>query len=1393
MANDEALPTEETLRAGRGWLRWTIGVLAALVSLLLAAAVLIDTPLGHRMIAGYIGGLKPETGLRIGIGEITGSVYGEAQLQDVALFDPRGEFLRVPVAELDWRPLHWFTSGLDIRSAVIRKGRLTRFPHFNPRSSEAPLLPGFDIRVDRFAIDQLTVAKGVAGDERSVNFVASTIIRDGRVRLRAGGKLGGGDKMAALLLAEPDKDLFDVGFDYRAPAGGLLAGLTGAKKEWRVRIAGKGSWKRWDGRADLRLEGQPLAALKLSNRAGSYQLAGDLWPNGNLNGMVAQAAGKAVHLTLSGTVQEREFYGRLSLATAALRASAAGGVDLVHGGFNRVGLSLQLLDPKFFGDEVALEGARATGTVDGVFGRLSIKHSIEIAKANFGQTTLGGITQRGVARYDGSRWTTTLASNATTIIGTGLDLVDARLANSRLGGSLSYDGRNLRSDDLQLASPGLSAGLSLAGDTARHHFTVSGKASITGLALQGVGSADVSARFALAAGVGKPWSLAANVAGRLPRVDSAVLQRIVGNKIRFSGKLAAGSGQPHRFTSAKLLGDKLDLAFDCQLKEGEMRLSGAGRHIQYGHFSLVASHKGQKTSADLVLDNPYDPAGLSDVHLALVSIDSGFRLDTRGQSLLGPFDGRARLLLPEGIPAHIEIDRLTVWKTKVTGDLAIRDSLVSGKLDVTGGGLTGSVTLAGESGGGQRLATKLAAKEASFAGRTPVAIARANLSAKGLILRDHSSLEASIDAQGIGYGRMFVGRMKGTARLADGRGTVSVAVSGNRRSDFGLQLEAEAMPGQFTLAARGMLEGRALSMPRRATIERMDNGGWALRPAQFNYGEGYMVAEGELGGHGASHGKFGLSNMPLDLAGVVWPGAGIHGLASGNVEWTGPGNGPATGSLQLRVADFSRTGLTLTSQPIDLALNGELTDRQAQVKAVIKGSGQQLGRLSLNIGQLPVEGSLPDRLYRGSLSADFSFDGPASAIWRLAAVDAFDLTGPVSLRAHGTGRLAAPAIRGTIRGTGMRIQSALTGTDIRDVAASGTVTGSRLLLTGLLGKTAGGGQVSGSGTVDFPDLFKRGPKIDFRLAASKAAIIDRSDFGATVSGPIRILLDDGSGIIAGRLRIDKGRWQLGKANAHEDLPGIATREINLPPDRTPATRSKQAWRYLVDVSADGGLEVEGLGLESEWAAKFRLRGTTDEPRIGGEANLVRGEYIFAGTDFKLQRGKITFDENIAPDPRLDIAAESRVESLEVDIAIGGHASAPQISLRSTPALPEDEVLSRLLFGGGVTELSAVDALQLGAAITSLKSGGGMGPINRLRRAIGLDRLRIVAPDPSVNRGTAFSIGKRFGKRFHAEIVTDGRSYNATDLEFRLTSWLSLLGSVSSINRKKGSVEFRKDY
>src|SRR3546814_13825885 len=72
---------------------------------------------------------------------------------------------------------------------------------------------------------------------------------------------------------------------------------------------------------------------------------------------------------------------------------------------------------------------------------------------------------------------------------------------------------------------------------------------------------------------------------------------------------------------------------------------------------------------------------------------------------------------------------------------------------------------------------------------------------------------------------------------------------------------------------------------------------------------------------------------------------------------------------------------------------------------------------------------------------------------------------------------------------------------------------------------------------------------------------------------------------------------------------------------------------------------------------------------------MRGSYEFAGRTFDLEKGEIHFTGNSPINPNLDIEASADVTDLSATIHVTGTGLQPDISFTSTPALPEDELLS----------------------------------------------------------------------------------------------------------------------
>jgi len=151
--------------------------------------------------------------------------------------------------------------------------------------------------------------------------------------------------------------------------------------------------------------------------------------------------------------------------------------------------------------------------------------------------------------------------------------------------------------------------------------------------------------------------------------------------------------------------------------------------------------------------------------------------------------------------------------------------------------------------------------------------------------------------------------------------------------------------------------------------------------------------------------------------------------------------------------------------------------------------------------------------------------------------------------------------------------------------------------------------------------------------------------------------------------------------------------------------------------------------------------TASVPQITGTISAVRGRLDLIGRTFTLERGEVGFSGGPVIDPRIDVSLVRETSDLTGRILITGSAFDPALSFSSTPALPEDEVLPRLLFGTSSQALSPAQGLQLALGLATLLDGGG-GTLDEFRSAIGLDVLSIEEGD----EGAELEVGKQVAEK-----------------------------------------------
>ena len=1371
-------------------LRW-IGI--ALGGLVLLGAFLLwiaDTSIGHRFIADQIAAQSPASGLKIRIGRIDGSIYSKARLRDVRLYDPDGLFLHVSDTRLHWTPAGWLANRLDIASLDIPSATLYKMPKLRPSAKKGPILPGFDIRIGRLTVDRLVIEPAVAGGKRRIGrLAASADIRSGRAMIKLNADAAAGDRFTLLLDAEPDGNRFDLDASLTAPAGGVFGQLIGTARPVALTIKGDGDWSRWKGSLHSEVSGTKVAELGLSNNAGAFALDGRLMLGSITHGKIQRLTAPLLQIRGEARLENRRLDGKMRLATRELTAEVSGVVDLAANRFSPLNIDAQLLDPHALFPNMKGRDIRLKARLDGAFATASFDYLLTAPFVAFDQTGFETVRASGQGRLGKPPILGPLKLTARRITGVG-DVAGGILANISVNGPLRVTSKALTGDGLILKSDKLSGKLTLFVDLLTGRYDIGMAGQLQRYLIPGLGIVDVKSELKVVPGAGGHGT---QVVGRgqawVRRLDNSFLAGLTHGLPAIDTGLIRGPDGIIHFVNLKLTSPGLSLnGKGYRRHDGTFFFEGRGRQSRYGPVTrFVLDGHIERPRIDMNLARPNEAMGLSDVHLLLDPDANGFAWRANGGSRLGAFSGNGAILLPSHAAA-----------TVVVANVAASNITAKGALRSLTGGFAGQLTLGGAASGTldfapvgtvQQIEAHIKLRDAMLEGPPAVSARRASFDGSIRLDPGGTSIDGAMTGQGLSYEGIKLARLAASVKLHGGSGDIRASLAGSRGRAFDLQTNARIAPDRIELVGSGTIDRKAVRLTSPAILTR-EGDGWRIHQTALEFAGGRAQVSGLFGGN-ATEFNANVAQMPLTIVDMLFPQSGLGGNASGTVSYQQAAGQLPSGRADVRIRGLTRSGLVLSSHPVDVGLTAVLTQGNAAARAVAVSGGQTIGRAQVQIH--PGAGSdLMTRLKAGPIFAQLRFSGAADTLWRMTGVEGFDVSGPVAIGADITGTAANPIIRGSVRTANARLESAATGMVLSGIKASGQFSGSKLVIDSFTGN-AGGGTVSGRGSFDFTTGQRLG--MNLALQANNAVLLARDDLGATVTGPITFASDGhGGGVISGDVELVRSAFRLGRATAAAAIPRLNVREVNVVAEDHDQGLPSSPWRLAIKARALNRLSVTGLGIESEWRADLQIGGSITEPAIVGRADLVRGGYEFAGRRFDLQRGTIRFQGEVPADPTLDILATGDTQGITATIRVTGTGQRPEIAFSSTPALPEDELLSRMLFGTSITNLSAPEALQLAAAVASLQGGGnGLNPINALRNAIGLDRLRILPADTVTGQKTSVAAGKYITRRAYVEIITDGQGYSATRAEFQITRWLSILSSISTIGRQTATIRVSKDY
>ncbi len=1360
-------------------------MLATVALALIAAAVARfgpETSVGRSVIAARLDGIAVGPFGRLHVEGLSGDVWTDFGLARLTIADRDGVWLEARRITVRWRPI----ALVDRRVHVVDLGgqvRLIRQPVLQSSGPSKP--PPVAVAIDRFHLDIETLptastARGLFGATGALDLERSGAIAGA---LQAQSRLHPGDGLDLRLDFGVHQRLAVTAMA-REARGGALAGLLGLPADRAFFLDATAGGARGDGWLRLRAASgdQQIAMADGRWTAAGGQASGQVsLAASRLTAPLLHALGPQLRFAAAGRPANDDLYGVALFARTDNASAQAVGVADPSALTSASGLAVQasVADLRRIVSAPAMGRGSLNGQLKGGW-----KDWRLVGDAAVEQLSLGGY---GLARVAGpidlarakGQWRLKLDATGEQGRGAGLlaamiggrphaSLQAARLADGRiLIQSLKAQGSGLAVD--ASGQQGLLGGLSFKGDV---------KVSNLAVARPGARGTIEATWTAAQAHPGKPWAIDLDAQGAGFASGFDQLDRLLGAtpRLRAQGSYDAGA---IAIAKADLSGAAADVQGAGPIgKDGSLKL--ALNWTAHGPFEAgpveiagAASGTGAVTGswaaprADLLADIEridLPDLTLKPAHLVLsfISAPDGFNgaVALTASSDYGPARARADFRFIPGGLALSGIDAAGGGAT-AAGSLTLSGAAPS-VADLTLGGGTGAFLAQGradarlkivDAGGGPSVSLTLKAENARPRG-SPLLATAIDLSASGPLSHAAYTLSGSLAWAGTPV------RLQGGGVAGQTGGAYAVSFGGAgavRKTAFRTLSPAEFGFGGPDATARASL-GIGVG---RLDLDARQSG------ADFN-------AKAKLNG--------------VDMAAID---DGFAGRIDADLALNGHGQA-LDGTMTAHLA-----GARVRDADAKLALDGDVKASLANTRLDVAATAtnQAGGRASVNL-DLPAESSAaPFRIAIAAtrpMSGRFDVDGEIEPVWQLFFGGERTLGGRVEAHGAIAGTLNAPSFIGQASLADGRFEDAATGLKLRNVVAQADLTQDAVDVRSFTAADAKSGTLSGQGEVNLA----KGGQSTLSVTLKSFQLLDNETATAVASGAITIARDAaGKARLSGQLVINRADISARNSRAPPGVVSMEVVERNRPASLDQGLQAQAPTRVLsaaldIQLRSTGGVFVRGLGLNAEMSLDATVTGDTAQPVLQGAAHVVRGDYQFAGQRFEIDTSSVVRLASAPNDIRLDITATRDDPTLTAVIKIGGTAAKPEITLSSTPVLPQDEVLAQVLFGTSAAQLSGVQAAQLAAALTTLATGGGFDVMGGLGKFARLDRLALGTDSAA---GTTVSGGKYIGKRVYLELTGGGRYGPSAQVEYRAGHGLSLVSQLGGQAEAKLAIRWRRDY
>jgi len=1392
----------------------------------------------------------PERQIRLS--NIEGALGSDVAIREITISDAQGVWLRVNNARLNWNQAALFMGRLEVRSltadsieylrnAVPAEGTVDLPAPEAGGGFQVPQLP-VAVILEQLTVPSVTFGENVFGLGSEISLAGALTLDGGNLDanldiVRLDGP--GGTLDLDVKYANADSTI-DLALALVEPENGVIANLLNIENRPAVTLTLDGSGALTDLRADLTLAANGQTALSgvatVNQQADGIAVAADL--RGPLATLIAEPYrpffGAETALTANALIHSEGGISVTGLRLTGGQLSLEAAAETTPDNFLKtLALNAVIADPA--GGQVILPvpgSATRVGSAQlavAFGGAANENWTATLAMAGFETTGFGAdnlaLTLGGVATNLSDPATRRLTFNGDgTLSGiAGSDEVEAALGDSIGIGiaGLWNASEPVQLAEFRIAGQALTAmltgqldGLDFRGDIGLETASIAPFSGLAGRDLSGALSLKATGSILPLTG---GFDLTLDGTGTNLGIDDDIADGLLAGTVDLSGRVArteAGlTAEDFRIANAQvqMLADGTysnalaDFAFNLDLSDLGLLSDQAS-----GALKVVGTAKGQDNLIDLDLDATVAEGMLAGRALreGTLSFDGRYDVDRLDGNISGgaALDGfrttlAADVSVTPSEQALSDID-FQAAGTRITGGLTrvVLTGLIDGGLTVVSPDVS--------------VPAALALLEAEGAINAEVSLAPADGKQSATIRGDISNLVVNDIRVGAADIRANVGDLFGVPVIDGAANASDVSVAGvdietlsatatQSGTTTGFDAQASLTTGTNVDIAGSLMPvdgGYRLGLDRaqlqqgtlsarlaRPTVLQVTGSTVALDAVRFDVGSGSITATGSAGETLGI--TLDINALPLSIANAVAPDLGLAGTIHGRATVSGSSSDPqvafdarAEGINAAAIRDF---GIA----PLSVAANGTFSNGTVTLGSVTaNGSG---GLTLRGSGTVPLGGN--------GLSVALAGSAPLALGNRFVADRGGQLSGVVTLDARVSGSLASPQFGGRVSTNGAGYIDPELNLRLEGISGSANLTGSNLVIDSLSGNLATGGSVSASGSVGLSGGFPA----DIRVALNSARYADGNLFVATLSGNLALTGNlTGSPLLAGNVLVEEANISIPE-NFGGGAQLIDVEHVRTPPaveqtlqrakidDRSgaPIPQTRPAGLLLdVNVSAPNQIFIRGRGLDAEVGGSVRLTGPINNIQPVGGFSLNRGRLAILGQRVTFESGTVTLVGDL--DPFLNLVARTEGEGITVFVTVSGRASDIDVSFSSSPMLPQDEVLSRLIFNRSMGELSPLQLAKLAGAAAELVGGGGNGLVDSLRGAAGLADLDIVTDDSG---NVAVQAGAYIQDNVYLGVQAGANGQSKVTINLDVTSDLKVTGAAGQDGNSSLGVFYERDY